>query len=365
MKNVSKMKKVATVCLIVFILLPGSAFHDMLLLMLLVGIWRRELRETMSRWWKYSYSALWSCMAMLTLFLMPRPFSLPTDRVSLVYFNDKGEREPAPLHHWIFNLIFPEETICAMGSCVPLTPLRSVLPIGESILKDYDSELLRGGMLKVGDAYRRNNLALESPLSGTVPQGFNEFFGEKKRAVYVIRPRNFDKDREYPILFFAHGYLGNWKLYSGILRDIEDHIVVCMATEDLSGIFNSRHISEIQTVYLPMLNELGMKVDKDAISIMGLSNGGSATDIAYSSCPGLFRNIIYVSTGVNHSNRVKPKIMIIGGGEDHCAPSMRKGMKALQGNGQRSAFCFDEKHTHLKLLTDKENCLRFLNEELK
>ena len=249
-------KKIFTVLLLLFILLPGSAFHDMLIVMFIIFIWRKELRQRLNAWWKYGYATLLTVAGCLTLLLMPRPFALPSDRARLVYFNDEGKRVAAPLHHWLFNLILPEETMCAIGSVVPLTPLRGMLPIGESILKDYDIELKSGSLLGIGSVYHNNDLALESPMSGVVPQGFKEMFGEHSRACYVVRPKHFDKEKAYPVLFFAHGYLGNWKLYPGLLRDITDHIVVCMSTEDLSGIFTNRHIREIKTLYLPMLADI-------------------------------------------------------------------------------------------------------------
>ena len=56
--------------------------------------------------------------------------------------------------------------------------------------------------------------------------------------------------------------------------------------------------------------------------------------------------------------------MIIGGGVDHCAPSMERGMRRLKANGQKSAFLYDQEDTHLKLVSDRRNCLRFLREEL-
>lgn len=253
-------------------------------------------------------------------------------------------------------------TACA--SVFPLTPIRKFLPIGEAILKDYDIELKSGKLLKIGKPYRMNNLALESPMSGLVPQGFNQFFGDNSRAVYIIRPKNFDKDKEYSVLFFAHGYLGNWKLYTGILRNLKDHIVICMGTDDYSGIFTSQHIKEIEEIYIPMLENKGYKIDKSAISLMGLSNGGSAVDVAYTSFANRFKNLIYVSTGVNNFHYTNAKVMVIGGGMDHCAQSMKNGMRKLKERGQNSAFLFDEAHTHFKLLTDMENCIDFLNREL-
>ena len=359
-----KGKIILSVILGLFILLPGSWFHDMILLMIVVFIWRKQIKTKLNQWWKYGYTTMWGVMGCLTLLLMPRPFALPSDRVQHIYFNDKGEKANAPLSHWVMNVIMPEETMTAIGSVMPLTPLRNFLPIGENILKDFDSELKSGGLLNIGKVYRNNSFSLESPMSGVFPQTFNKHFGSKERSVYVIKPKGYDKNKDYPVLFFAHGYLGNWKLYTGLLKDIKDHIVVCIGTEDYSGIFTSQHIKEIRSLYLPMLENMGYKVDKNAISLMGLSNGGTAIDSAYAYSPNSFKNLIYVSTGVNQSSKTKAKVMIIGGGKDHCANSMKKGMRRLLANNVPSSFCFDENHTHFKLVSDMENCIGFLNREL-
>lgn len=307
-------------------------------------------------------------MIMLTLILMPRAVALFTDRVELVHFNDNGQRTHAPLWQWIFNILLPEETICAIAATIPATPVRPIINkmgISEGILKDYDIELRNGGLFNIGRAYHKNTRALESPMSAVVPQGFKELFGVKShRTAYVIKPRHYDPDKKYPILFFAHGYLGNWLLYTGILRAIDDHIVVCIGTDDLSGIFSRRHIREVNTLYLPMLNDMGYNIDHHSVSLIGLSNGGSAVDAAYSISPNDFRNLIYVSTGVNHTSPTTAKVMIIGGGRDHCAPSMKAGIRRLKANSQKSAICFDEDHTHLKLLSDMDNCIEFLRREL-
>ncbi len=360
------MKKFLTVILVIFVLLPGSAFHDALILLLIGLMWRRELKRCLAKW-RYAYPALWSVLIVATLLLMPRPFALPADRVRLVHFNSRGEQVSAPFHHWVANLLVPEETMCAagcLGALLPTDPILNVLGFrgGEnnSIIQNYRLDALHGRMLGIGTSYRRAGAA----MSGLHTQFFNSLAGEDIRSVQIVKPKHFDKDREYPVLFFAHGYLGNWKLYRGLLGEIDDHIIVYMGTEDISGIFTGRHIREIKALYLPMLADLGYKVDKDAISLMGLSNGGSATDAAYASNPNDFKNLIYASTGVNHSGRTRAKVMIIGGGLDHCAPSMRNGMSRLTANRQNSAFCFDEEHTHLKLISDIDNVLDFLNREL-
>ena len=372
-----KGKIIISVLLGVFILLPGSWFHDMIILMVIVFIWRKEIKTKLNQWWKYGYVTMWGVMGCLTLLLMPRPFALPTDRVRHVYFNEKGEKVSSPFSHWMMNVIMPEETMCALGSVVPLpyyldkeakkTAEYRILGkrvLAHDILKDYFIELEKGGLWNIGKAYRKNSLSLESPMSGVIPQAFCQHLDRKERSVYIIKPKGYDKNRKYPVLFFAHGYLGNWKLYTGLLRDIKDHIVVCIGTEDYKGHFSSNHIKEIRSLYLPLLENMRYKVDNKAISLMGLSNGGSAIDAAYAYSPNSFKNLIYVSTGVNHSSKTKAKVMIIGGGKDHCASSMRTGMKRLVANNVPSSFCFDENHTHFKLVSDMENCIEFLNREL-
>lgn len=358
------MKKAISISLLLFVLLPGSAFHDMLILTLVLSMWRREIKKTLQ---KYDFRGLWCVMALLTLALMPMPVVFGNRHVELVHFDGEGERLSAPLHHWVANLILPEETMCAAGCFGALFPLETFFErVGfrgrenNSIIQNYREDALSGRMSCVGRCYRKTT----SVMSGIHTQFFNSFLGEDIRSAYIVKPKNFDRKKEYPVLFFAHGYLGNWKLYPGLLDGIEDHIIVCIGTEDISGIFGSRHIGEIKSLYLPMLADIGYRVDPSAVSLMGLSNGGSAVDAAYASCCDEFKNLIYVSTGVNHTERTNAKVMIAGGGKDHCASSMKRGMARLKSNHQKSAFCFDEEHTHLKLITDVDNITEFLNQEL-
>lgn len=361
-----KRKKILTVILAIAVLLPGSAFHDMILLLLLVWLWRAWIRERLRARWKYAYRSLWIILGTLTLLLMPRPFALPTDRVRLVYMDREGKRVPTPLVYWLAELVLPEETVCAAGTvgAALSSAVRYAVPAGGSIMRNFDEETRRLRILRFGDPYRNNSLALEAPLSGAAPQLFRQMGHGTDRAFYVIRPRRYDSGREYPVLFFCHGYLGNWKLYTGILRGIEDHIVVCIGTDDLSGLFSRKHIKEIRSLYLPLLAEMGYKVDPRAVSIMGLSNGGTAADAAYAWNPDAFRHIIYVSTNVNHTAATAAKVMVIGGGKDPSASSMRTAMRRLKKSGQRSAFHFDEDQTHFILLADMNGCLRFLIREL-
>lgn len=124
------MKKILTIAIIIILLLPGSAFHSTLLVMLLVWLWRKNVRRSFSRWWRKGYRTLWRVLSCISLILMPRPFALPTDRSRLVYYNDYGQRMTPPVTHWLINLLLPEETLCSLGCALPESALRDMLPAG-------------------------------------------------------------------------------------------------------------------------------------------------------------------------------------------------------------------------------------------
>lgn len=195
------MKRILSFLLLLLTILPDSAFHTMLFLMLLAWVWREEVKQYADRKGRYLYGTLWGILWSVTLLLMPRPFALPTDRIQMIHFNSKGETVSAPIGHWIFNLIFPEETLCALGCAIPLTPLKTMVPVGNSIMDDYYHELRSGGLLKIRKAYHNLDAALESPLSAAITQAFCQHLGDKHRSAYIIRPKHFDSQKEYPVLF--------------------------------------------------------------------------------------------------------------------------------------------------------------------
>ena len=52
-----------------------------------------------------------------------------------------------------------------------------------------ESQSLQETLRQISGAYRRNDLALESPLSGVVPQALSRYFGSDTKAAYVIKPK--------------------------------------------------------------------------------------------------------------------------------------------------------------------------------
>lgn len=359
-----KTKKTISVVLFIIMLLPGSMFHSAVIALVLALMWKVRLKEFLITKWKYGYRMLVGVLTVLSLILMPRPFALPSDRVRLMYLDENYNRITPPLHHWLINILLPEETLFTLGLTLPFSPLRSALPIGEGILKDFDIELKNMKLHKFFTTYNSLAFHMESPLSGAYAQG-SEIVGEPPtRTAYIIRPKHYDSSKTYPVVFFAHGFLGNFRLFPALLNGFEDKIVVVIGTKDLSGIYRHSDINAIFTHYLPMLEELGFNIDRKELSLLGLSNGGSAIDVAYSGFSNRFKNLVYISTGVNNYHHTRAKIMVIGGGKDHCALSMRKGMKRLKANGQKSSHLFIDDATHLMMITEKDRVMDFLNTEL-
>lgn len=359
-----KTKKIVSIILLVIMLLPGSLFHSAVIALVLALMWKERLKEYLMPKWKYAYRMLVGVLAVLTLMLMPRPFALPIDRVRTVYLDENYNRVSVPLHHWLVNILLPEETLCAMGLMVPFSPLRSALPLGEGILKDFDTELKNLRLHKFFTVYNSLAMRLESPLSGAYAQGSDMVGETPTRTAYIIKPKHYDADKSYPVVFFAHGFLGNFRMYPAMLDGIDDKIVVVFGTKNQSGIYNRSDINAIFTHYIPMLEADGFKIDSNELSLLGLSNGGSAIDVAYSGFGNRFKNLVYISTGVNHYHQIKAKVMVIGGGKDHCAPSMLHGMRRLKANGQKSAHLFMDDATHLMLITENDKVIDFLNAEL-
>ena len=143
---------------------------------------------------------------------------------------------------------------------------RDMLPAGGMPIPGSAS--LQETLRRVAGAYRQNDLALESPMSGVVPQALSRYFGEDTKAAYVIKPKGYDSRRDYPVLFFPRGDMDNCKLYTGMLRNIEDAIIVCVGTDNTSGVLSPTEFEQIKARFIPMLRDLGLNPDLSQISVI-------------------------------------------------------------------------------------------------
>ncbi len=348
-----------TTLLVLLFLLLASWFYRLIVLMLLAVVWRKQMNRL--RPWVFKVTMV---VILTGLFVsLPRYRYDTNDRVRLIYQDKEGNPKLPPLSHWVFNALFPEEEICNAG-IVGGALLPDLVPIGGHILKDFRRDLWQGKIFNFYAPYSKLNWSLNFPMSGTTAQLFREMGVDNEQSVYVIRPKDYDEDKEYPVVFFMHGYLGNWKLYNGILKDLDNCIVMGVGTRDLSGIFTHKDISELFTRQLPFLEKLGMKPDKDNLHIIGLSNGGSAVNVAYNSFSRKFKTITFISTGIHQTYPIRSKVLLIGGGKDPSSGSIPGAYNRLKRNGTAVDKYWQEDEGHFILVNDRNEIVDFLNKNI-
>jgi hypothetical protein len=59
---------------------------------------------------------------------------------------------------------------------------------------------------------------------------------------------------------------------------------------------------------------------------MGLSNCGSAVNVAYNGFSKKFKTITFISTGIHQTYPISSMVLLIGGGEDQSSGFLRVGM---------------------------------------
>ena len=211
---------------------------------------------------------------------LPRYLPFRRDRIRHYYLNKKNKIKRTPFHHWFLNAFLPEDELCNIGIKFS-TFVAPKMGIGKGLKENLKFANANGTLKNMLRPYWRLERNFENPVSAAYVQGLNQFFKEKNKSFYLIRPNNYNKDKTYPLVLFCHGYLGNWKLYTGVLSGLENCIIISIGTQDLSGIFLEDEVKEIHYLYIPLLQRMGYKVCLDDVTIMGLSNGRSAIDEAY------------------------------------------------------------------------------------
>lgn len=357
------MKIALSIILAVLFFIILSWEWRILLIMLIVFIWRVQIYNFITPFWHWGYVALWGVLCLVLLVSLPRYFALPSDRIRHYYLNKENQIKLPPIHHWLLNALVPEEELCNFGILTAKTA-GPKMGIGQGLMNNLWVEKERGTLKDMTNPYKRLASKFENPMSAAYVQGLNQVVGENNKSFYVIRPKHYDKSKSYPLVVFCHGYMGNWKLYNGVLMGLDNCIVLSIGTHDLSGIFFDDEIREIHNLYIPLLERMGYKIQIDNITLMGLSNGGSAVNEAYRHFSHLFKNIVFISTPLHHSYPIKSKVLVIGGGKDPSAPGMQTGYQAIQRNNGKVARYWKEDGTHFIFAIDQDEIATFLNTEL-
>ena len=306
---------------------------------------------------------------------MPRYRIDCSDRVRLVYLDDKGEPEHSPLLCYVVNTLIPEEEVVNLGikNLQLVRPFLSRMGIhlGGTLIQQANHDIENG---KIGNFFKPyDRLGLENPLSGVYPQLFNQMLGSNNRAVYICNPKgdenvrwSIDNGFKYPLVVFCHGHLGNWQLYQGVWKDLGDCIVLSIGTRDLSGIFTPNDIKEIFDFYIPALERMGYNIDKEQLHLTGLSNGGSAIVSAmHSSYAKKLKSITTVSCNLEGLKRVPCQVNFIGGGKDKSSCRMPGQCRQLKAMGVDADIYFKDDENHYILVNKREEIISFLKDRMQ
>ncbi len=362
-------KCIFSVLLVVAWACLASQFYKTIMLMLLFLVWKKQVFEWLPLWMKrYGMKPYWALFVVCLWMAMPRYRINSGDRVRLVYLDEEGNAKHPPLGQYLMNTFFPEEEIMNFG--IHNVPLAKYAGIGSSLMRQADSDIANGKIRNFYHAY--DNLGWENPMSGVYVQAFNDFFGGNGRAVYICEPKGdenveWSKDNgyKYPLVVFCHGYLGNWKLYQGVWKDLNNCIVLSIGTRGMDGIFGQGDINEIFSYYVPALEHMGYHIDKRQIHLMGLSNGGTAIVAAMHSPHAKdFKSITTVSCNLDGLRKVPCQVNLVGGGEDNSSRLMPGQANRLRKMGVDVGLFFVPEENHFVMVNRRKEMVEFLKERM-
>ena len=350
---------------IVFLLLATVVFAtwqyrllSLLFFVILNKTWIKKIRV--------SYKVI-VCGVILCIFIaIPNYFQ--RGRTQLIYLDKEGKRVSTPLHVYLINALLPEEEMMNFGlKATAVLPPESLSPVfknlGSRFIREAQSDFWHGYAFGFYTPYNRLSLQGSNPGTFTIAQAMNENLGTDYNAIYITRPKNYNSDKTYPVIFFAHGYLGSWELYQGLFSQLDDYFVVSIGTRDLSGIFTYNDINKVFTEHIPYLKSEGYNIGD--VHFMGLSNGGSASNVALRSFSNKFKTITYISTSCDVIKHSKAKVILIGGGKDDSSARLPSAERGLRNCGTKTAILFDKDENHYMMVHQQGKIFEFLNDEMK
>lgn len=362
--KVSAKRITAIIFFVAFFLFVATWYYRMILLLLAVTVfWRKSIRQWMNSHNQHRlYPIVVAILVVEVLLFMPKPYSF--GRVKLYYQDEQGKRTHAPLLQCVCNAILPEEEIMNVG--MHATVFGKYLPqnhVGK-LTTFFAPQVLSSHIPNFYAPYSALERNFNTPMSGTYAQVFYQIGIQKSHSVYVIRPKHYDSSKTYPLVVFCHGDLGNWQLYNGIWRDLENCIVLSIGTDDWSGKFHKKEIDGIFTRQIPFLQSLGYKIDMHQLHLIGISNGGSACRIAYERHGNKFKSISAISAAPSpNPNAGKRTCMVnlLGGNDCSIYPQYAKQYKNM---GMDAACYYEPKDNHFFAVNHRKEMITFLNKRM-
>lgn len=282
---------------------------------------------------------------------------------ALTHWQEFYERPPLPIYLW--NAFFPEEEVTNIGikliSFFPnLEPNLWGHRFGKELVKSVREDFWSW---KIRDLYRPYEGFGNNPGSITIVQAWNEITGENHEAVTITTPKNFDKDKDYPLVIVAHGYMGCGDLYRGLMSELNNCIVLHVSTRDLNGIYTYDDIWKCLNRYLRMWY-LEYNFSFDKIHFIGIGNGATGSDIALKYFSDQFASISYISAPCHFDGVTDSKVLMIGGGNDLFSKNLPSASEMLKKNGVDVSLLWDETENHLMFIHKTDQVIDFLKKEL-
>lgn len=97
----------------------------------------------------------------------------------------------------------------------------------------------------------------------------------------------------------------------------------------------------------------------------GVSNGGTAANVALRQFGRHFQSITFISTACQVAKHTSAKILFVGGGKDAASAGMRAVAQRLRNCGTKTALFFDENENHCIIVYKRSKMIDFLNEEME
>lgn len=229
-------------------------FYKIVVLLIGILIYKKRIKELLK--WKYSLHLLIVLCGVGLWITSPRLRWNTNDRVRLIYQDKHYDPRNMPIHHYFANLFIPEPEMVnfglpmvkfnktlSLGIWQTLVPNSGAMPrlIAEFIEGKSQGQRVCSSYRGFKSGYKRLEYRGQFIGSGAYSQCFNDFLGENTSAVYVQSPKRWEKDKEYPVVVFLHGYLGNWQNYQGWLLGMDDYVVLSPGTHGLAGVWNSNY----------------------------------------------------------------------------------------------------------------------------
>ncbi len=324
-------RMIVAICVAVLgVILFQTLFYKIVAVLCAILISKRYIKQSTHYKWVYP-SLVVVCLIGLWI-TSPRIRWNTHDRVRLIYQDDNYNPKNMPLHHWALNTLIPEPEVMNFG--LPIVRYGGkILPAGwvnNAQGGTLINQFIHGQSIRqFKQGFRNLEGHGQFLASGFVSQAFNTI-GGNTRSVYVISPKNFDKDKSYPVVVYLHGAFGNWQLYQGIMFGLDNYVVISPATHDIEGKWDKGDLNDIVNHQLSFLENIGYKIDRNRVHLVGLSNGayyGSSEAVRDFSKD--FSSITFI-VGGKATDKKHPHELYVYGKEDAACPNYLKQVNKIQ-----------------------------------